>query len=36
MDFEDVCNKITGAMMWVGTYGVFILLGVGVVLTFLG
>ena len=32
MDFEDVCNKITGMMLWVATYGGFILLAVGVVL----
>ena len=32
MDFEDVCNKITGALMRVATYGVFILLTVGLVL----
>jgi len=36
MDFEESCNKITGALMWVATYGVFILLAVGVVLTILG
>lgn len=32
VDFEDICNKITGIMMWVATYGVFILLTVGVIL----
>lgn len=32
MNFEDACNKITGMMLWVATYGVFILLAVGVVL----
>ena len=36
MDFENVCNKITGMMLWVATWGVFILLGVGVVLTLTG
>ncbi len=36
MDFEEICNRITGAMLWVATYGVFILLGVGVVLTITG
>ena len=35
MDFEEKCNRITGAMLWVATYGVFILLGTGVVLTIL-
>jgi hypothetical protein len=33
---EDICNRITGAMMWVSTYGVFILLAIGVVLNIIG
>lgn len=36
MDFEKFCDKITGALMWVATYGVFILLAVGVVLGIMG